>query len=483
MSYTTEKELIDSIRRGNETRNLLRSTPTYKEENELLDRLNATNLSKNKISITEVGTVFMKDRCGFSKEELIFKDFIKEATLKISKEEVSIKYDEKTNKFYFIKPIELYGELIDIVATEIDVKKEYMNNYVLGKYNNITSNLNELHIKSLSVEEKKNLLQKQEKERNEIINKVNTGHDMLSPAEARIYLDYLEDLKNTNVTTIKGNVKSVLNSSILPSTAGIGIGALSTTFADSTIASSIVCGIAAAFAALSANDLILLHYKDVDSYGFPGEATVGYVKDKLKEIKEKLSDNKIIKAKESKLRETEKNIDKMVIVNNYSIEENDPTTKNESLNVSDSIVKSLDKVVNRINTLNLEDKNNFLLEAKSILIEYIERYKKIINQDDTIIDLEADDYETLKVETIVKISLLEMKVNDAMEKEIRVREVIDDGSLLVEKINDFVDFDAELEKVHNITHNKVKTKKLVRNAKSIPQGKEMEELLLELAAE
>ena len=193
-------------------------------------------------------------------------------------------------------------------------------------------------------------------------------------------------------------------------------------------------------------------------------------------MKELLESNKKINAIESKIRETQKkDIDKIVIVDNYSVEEINEGS--ETLNVKDSIIKSLDKTVNRINALNLNDKNAFLIKAKVILFEYIERYKKIVNQDDEIIDIEADNLEKLKIETLVKISILEMDINDAINKETKVSEVLDDGKLLAEKINGFVDYDLDVQRVHEQSIKKVKVKKLIKE-----ERKSRDEDLLELGA-
>ena len=72
---------------------------------ELTKRLNVGDLyTEDKIYITEIWTVFMERCFDFSDTELLFEDFIKETSSKISKEEASIKYDECTNKFYLILP-------------------------------------------------------------------------------------------------------------------------------------------------------------------------------------------------------------------------------------------------------------------------------------------------------------------------------------------------------------------------------------------
>ena len=438
---------------------------------ELTKRLNVGDLyTEDKIYITEIGTVFMERCFDFSDTELLFEDFIKETSSKISKEEASIKYDECTNKFYLILPYKWYWYCESgPIAVEINMNKEYMNNYALGKYNNITSSFNELCLQTKAVKEKKELLKKEAEMKKEVINKAKTSHETLTPAEAKIYIDYLDEQRRTNAEIIKGNVKSIIKYSMgPPSVVGVGVGVY-TIAKTYPVTIGLIGGIGCFIAAIGISAMI-------EGEWIPLEKTIYGIGNNYKKMKELLESNKKINAIESKIRETQKkDIDKIVIVDNYSVEEINEGS--ETLNVKDSIIKSLDKTVNRINALNLNDKNAFLIKAKVILFEYIERYKKIVNQDDEIIDIEADNLEKLKIETLVKISILEMDINDAINKETKVSEVLDDGKLLAEKINGFVDYDLDVQRVHEQSIKKVKVKKLIKE-----ERKSRNEDLLELRA-
>ena len=193
-----------------------------------------------------------------------------------------------------------------------------------------------------------------------------------------------------------------------------------------------------------------------------------YVKSVKKEIQEKRKENKLIKAKIDKLNEIE-NVDKVVIAKSYSAEEFDKTVDGEtmdSLNLKNSIMKNLDELVNRINLLNPEDKAVFFQEAQIILAEYTERYKKIINQDCNNVDIEADNYMKLKIDTLTRIADLETRVVEVRQKDLELKSITDESKLLTEKIEGFSQLDGldlELQRTHNIINNKIKVKKLRNN--------------------
>ena len=126
-------------------------------------------------------------------------------------------------------------------------------------------------------------------------------------------------------------------------------------------------------------------------------------------------------------------------------------------------MKNLDELVNRINLLNPEDKAVFFQEAQIILAEYTERYKKIINQDCNNVDIEADNYMKLKIDTLTKIADLETRVVEVRQKDLELKSITDESKLLTEKIEGFSQLDGlnlELQRTHNIINNKVKVKKL-----------------------
>ena len=310
------------------------------------------------------------------------------------------------------------------------------------------------------------MLTKKDMERRAIIRKMNYEHEMPTPAEARIYLDYLEELKKNNAKKIQDNTKEILKVYGIPTTALLSTSALSggcLWIVDDSLAivGFLIGGILGALPCYFAIDSVdsyinsNTHYSDISSY----------VKSVKKEIQEKRKENKLIKAKIDKLNEIE-NVDKVVIAKSYSAEEFDKTVDGEtmdSLNLKNSIMKNLDELVNRINLLNPEDKAVFFQEAQIILAEYTERYKKIINQDCNNVDIEADNYMKLKIDTLTKIADLETRVVEVRQKDLELKSITDESKLLTEKIEGFSQLDGlnlELQRTHNIINNKVKVKKL-----------------------
>lgn len=439
-----------------------------KEDWRILEQIDA-EIFGVKIYITELDTVFITGANDVTKE-MLFDEFIKKIEAKVSQETGAIKYDNETNKFYLVE-LEDVPFLAKKKAFELDINEDVMEAYAFGKYNKVTSKLHELYLKSMTNKEKQDLLAKKEQERNEVITKMNTSHDLPTPAEARIYLDYLEEMERTNAKTIIGDAKSVAATTAIPLTTGTAMGLFATTIADATATSVLVTAAGVAFTTLGLMDLYLMAKKDINGdTPFVGSTSKKFIKDSIKDIKEKRKDNKVIRAKASKLYEIE-NMDKMVMAKSYFIEEFDNTLteedKLESLNLKNSIMKNLDEVVNRINLLNPEDKMIFLEEAQAILAEYTERYKEIVNQDKNIIILNPDSFVKLKIDILAKIADLEMKIAEVRQKDVQIKQVTDESRMLTDKIEGFSDIDIDLQRVQDITKNKVKVKKLTSKEKTL----------------
>lgn len=432
-----------------------------------------------KIYITELDTVFITGVNNVTKE-MLFDEFAKKIENKVSQETGAIKYDKDTNKFYLVE-LEDVPFLAKKKAFELDINEDVMEDYAFGKYNKVTSRLHELYLKSMTNKEKQDLLVKKEQERNEIITKMNTTHDLPTPAEARIYLDYLEEMEKTNARTIIGDVGNVAATTAIPLTATTAMGLFATTLAEASATTVVVATAGVAFTTLGMIDLYLMTKKDVvGDTTLIGSTSKKFIKDSINDIKARRKENKIIRAKASKLYEIE-NVDKMVMAKSYFIEEFDDTLTEEeqleSLNLKNSIMNNLDEVVNRINLLNPEDKKEFLHEAQEILAEYTERYKSIVNQDRNIIDLDVDSFMKLKVDILAKIADLEMKIAEVRQKDVQIKQVTDESRMLTDKIEGFSDIDPDLQRVQDITKNKVKVKKLTNKEKPLQRklesGKEL----------
>ena len=432
------------------------------EQRKVLEEMDAKVFGRV-IYITELGTVIIAND-PLSEKEILFDDFVRDLETKIDKEESAVKYDKENNLFYLVERDSHHG--YRMTAHKLSINEEAMNDYAFGKYNKITSKINELYLRSMSTKEQKEMLAKKDMERRAIIRKMNYEHEMPTPAEARIYLDYLEELKKNNVKKIQDNTKEILKVYGIPTTTFLSTvvftgGCL--WFVDDSLVlpGCLIGGVLGALPCYFAIDSVDSYinsntqYYDISSY----------VKSVKKEIQEKRKENKLIKVKIDKLNEIE-NVDKVVIAKSYSAEEFDKTVDGEtmdSLNLKNSIMKNLDELVNRINLLNPEDKAVFFQEAQIILAEYTERYKKIINQDCNNVDIEADNYMKLKIDTLTRIADLETRVVEVRQKDLELKSITDESKLLTEKIEGFSQLDSldlELQRTHNIINNKVKVKKL-----------------------
>ena len=454
----------------------VRSYPLYwderdkysQKEKDLLKRIDAQIFGKS-IHVTELGTVITKI-AHHQEEEVLFDDFIKNLTIKVNREECAVKYNSEENAFYIVEKEDcLYTPRT--LAYKIDINEKSMANYAFGTYDKVTSAIHNLYVKSMANEEKKNMLAKREEEREAIITKINTTHETPTLAEATIYLNYLEEMERTNATIIKGSVKNIVASTILPLFTGVAIGMPGTA---TTTGEMILGGFLGVCLGASLNDGRLMFIKGVDGVPFPGYTTVKYIKENIEKIKEKAQDNKLIKMKESKLYEIE-NIDKAVPANSYSVENLDSTLvekeKIESLNLANSVKKYLDKVTNQIYLLDsVEDKKMFFAEIREIMAEYDERHINIVLQDKNVINLEADSLEKLKRDIFEKIINLEMHIKEVRERDIEINQVLSETKMLEEKIEGFSQFDTldiEVQKIHDNSARTVKPKQLVKGNKRI----------------
>ena len=247
------------------------------------------------IYITELGTVIIAND-PLSEKEILFDDFVRDLETKIDKEESAVKYDKENNLFYLVERDSHHGYIM--TAHKLSINEEAMNDYAFGKYNKITLKINELYLRSMSTKEQKEMLAKKDMERRAIIRKMNYEHEMPTPAEARIYLDYLEELKKNNVKKIQDNTKEILKVYGIPTTALLSTSALSggcLWIVDDSLAivGFLIGGILGALPCYFAIDSIDSYVvSNTDYYSINS-----YVKSVKKEIQEKRKENKLIKAK------------------------------------------------------------------------------------------------------------------------------------------------------------------------------------------
>ena len=133
-------------------------------------------------------------------------------------------------------------------------------------------------------------------------------------------------------------------------------------------------------------------------------------------------------------------------------------------------MNSLDELVNKAGLLNADARKKVLIEAQGILNDYTERYTNIVNQDSNVIDLEADNYMKLKIDTLTRIAELESCAIEERQKDVAIKQVTDEKRLLSEKIdglNELNIIDFDIEKIRKQSAKKVHVKSLKERNKKV----------------
>ena len=290
-----------------------------------------------KLKITEYDTIK-----GKNFEEMPLSNFIKTLEQNKNNNKYNIEYDNENKIFIIIYKGKKYSLKFNDIT---------MTNYELGNYNSITLKLNELV----------NIFNER-KRINNIVKNGENGKMDFTKEEKDIYLNYLkQDNKNNILSIIKrcfkqlGFISLSTYLSILLGSIDISIG--------SNIFNIIMVWMTITFMVEMLNYIITdmcIH----DEY--------------IKSIKEIIKQTKLNKHKIKQLEKT------MVLQNTKSnnIQEFDKTLENpikEDLNNFTSyIMKEFSMLLNRINYLNLDNKNELLYKVQLLMDEYINRYKEII---------------------------------------------------------------------------------------------------------
>lgn len=285
-----------------------------------------------------------------------------------------------------------------------------MTNYELGNYNSITLKLNELV----------NIFNER-KRINNIVKNGENGKMDFTKEEKDIYLNYLkQDNKNNILSIIKRCIKQ-LGFISLSTYLSIFIGSIDISIG-SNIFNIIMVWMTITFM------VEMLNYIITDMCIHDGY---------IKSIKEIIKQTKLNKHKIKQLEKT------MVLQNTKSnnIQEFDKTLENpikEDLNNFTSyIMKEFSMLLNRINYLNLDNKNELLYKVQLLMDEYINRYKEIIyaNKNNEL-TLDKDDLEKLKLDITKKISDIESQIIDVREKDVKFEQILKEKEILDAKIQE-----------------------------------------------
>ncbi len=349
-----------------------------------------------KLKITEYNTIK-----GKYFEEMPLSNFIKTLEKNKNNNKYNIEYDNENKIFIIIYKGKKYSLKFNDIT---------MTNYELGNYNSITLKLNELV----------NIFNERKRIDNIVKNGENGKMDF-TKEEKNIYLNYLkQDNKNNILSIIKRCIKQ-LGFISLSTYLSILIGSINISIG-SNIFNIIMVWMTITFMVEMLNYIITdmcIH----DRY--------------IKSIKEIIKQTKLNKHKIKQLEKT------MVLQNTKSnnIQEFDKTLENpikEDLNNFTSyIMKEFSMLLNRINYLNLDNKNELLYKVQLLMDEYINRYKKIIyaNKNNEL-TLDKDDLEKLKLDITKKISDIESQIIDVREKDVKFEQILKEKEILDAKIQE-----------------------------------------------
>lgn len=399
------------------------------KDNKLEKRLGAEVIN-NKYFITGLGTI------TYNGKEYRFDDFIKKVESSIKNGDCSVKYDDGTNRFYLIRKNGYSG---NCKAAEIDINSKDMEDYVFGKFTKDTLKLHDLYLAS---EMKNDVVSKEksiEDRRDEIIEKANKREE-LTPLEAKVYFDYLHDLNKENAKTAAKEAGKIVAVGGTPIVSGTAITA---SMIAKVVGGAVAIGIPGGLAvSLLTGGLVSLATVLVESLASLGVAMykdngdwdpfdIYYIcKDAFEELKNKIEDIKVNRTKQKYLNQLH-NVDKIVEAESYTVEENETP---KTLELKDKILEQIDGLVNKMAYINPKDRTNMLNNAQELLETYVTRSRNIINQDDSIVNMQADNIVDLRIDMCKKIAKMEIKLNEIRARDKKHETLSSEGKMLSNKI-------------------------------------------------
>ena len=328
-------------------------------------------------------------------DEMSIKDFFEKFKKNKDKNNYDLKYDSE-NKVFIIR----YGGYVRYV---LKLDKIAIENYELGKYNDITYELKQLvdyYDKKRIEEEKEN---QEQEEYDDIIERAEKGEKLSSLKEIETYYNYLKytDKKITYSQLIK----------ILEGIVSIGLIGLGFFF----VAKGYVLGFLPLLGGMVA----------IMDAGFRTDETI---KEAIKKVK--------INKKKMKQLEEELKLSKIKSVNLEKFDKTIEDPVKEDLNEFTNIVmKNFNDILNRLNYLNEKDRDRLLTKTQMLMDEYIERYRSIIfKSKGKKLVLDKENLEQLKLDITRKLSDIETEMNDIRDNDVELEQILREKSLLDDKI-------------------------------------------------
>ena len=399
------------------------------ELKDLATRLGVKNAKHgSQIKVTPLRTIIKTKYHDGTPIEYPFNSYIKEVIKKMEKGQDLIKYDQQSNRFYLVEKDDKNPYTETNIIYEIGIDPNDMSDYATGKYNDITLKFHGLYLRSeeLSKIEEKERLKKEEAEK--VIRKATNSNEKLTPKETGIYIDHLqkENRKETKDVAKKSAKLAAVTS--VPLAGALITGAIcfapGAAFAYTALAGVLgatMGGLAEGTFNLIVNDSPTLEILPIQS-----------VKTLLGEIREKRKSIKMNKTKAKELMKGD-----YVKPNTITIKEN-PL---EELNLQDPVMDLINSMVDRLAYVSPQLKEPLLVELKSILNNYIERKKDIIDHNEGF--ERKDNLVSLRNDICKQLAKVELKMNDVKVKDEKTQAIDKEGNLLKDKIEKAKEFEPD----------------------------------------
>ena len=363
--------------------------------------------------------------------------------------EYSISRDEVKEKDYLIIDYNSDNNRISAVELEVPDGFDLKKGFRFG--------LNEYMLK----QKRDKFFYTKEIERKMIIRKMDRGYNMPTPAEARLYLDHLETLKNNNKREIRKDILGAVTAATITPACTMAYFSYLNNNPNDTFLVALSSILVAALVSTGV-DIALYKISD-DAYvqGFYGITTLNYIKEKKDKIKNHKRENRDLNFKINWLNKKIDNLDKIVISDSYSVDEEQLDT----LNLEDRVLSSIDKLINQIDSLNVKSKTKYYEEIQNLLVDYTEKYQNIMNKDDSVINIVDDDYFELKDKTMAKIADIELRVKETADKDSNYQSFVDESKLLSEKLDNFVEMNNISDSINRkpVKVKRLKEKRITNN--------------------
>jgi hypothetical protein len=399
------------------------------EKDTKLEKRLGAEVINNKYFVTGLGTI------TYNGKEYRFDDFIKKVESSIKNGDCSVKYDDGTHRFYLIRKNGYSG---NCKAAEIDINEKDMEDYVFGKFTKDTLKLHDLYLAS---EMKNEIVSKEktvEERKDEIIEKANNREE-LTPLEARVYIDYLHDLNKENAKTAAKEAGKIVVAGGTPIVGGTTmtaamiakvVGGAATVSLGTGLFVSIGLGIVTCFATYLAEETIRLLVATIrNDENYELFNLLDVCQKSFEELKNKIEDIKVNRTKQKYLNQLH-NVDKIVEADAVVVEDGDT----KPLELKDKILEQIDGLVNKMAYINPKDRTNMLNNAQELLETYVTRSRNILNQDENIINMQADNIVDLRIDMCKEIAKLEIELNEIRAKDKKHETLSSEGKMLSNKI-------------------------------------------------